>query len=134
MFQWPHGSFNSFPGTWPLPSYGNPADTWNTLSLSSDRRDVQSFPLDERVERREEAHSDRLVGFKRWYAAMLVVVDRMWWQQRLAGLRLILGFRELYNTHNTSGKQHLHLLGSTFHTWGCVLGHAFFIYFLILFM
>lgn len=48
--------------------YGSPADTWNTLSLSSEF----FCPLDERVERRGGAHSDRLVGFKCWYAAAVV--------------------------------------------------------------
>lgn len=80
--QWPPGGFNSFPGPRTPLNYGNPPDTWNTLSFSSDTGTAErmsrvvffSLLLDERVERREEVHSDRFVGLKRWYAAMLAVV------------------------------------------------------------
>lgn len=49
-----------------------------TLSVSSDTSAAEgmsmSVSLDEGVERRGEVHTDRLVGLKRWYAAMLAAV------------------------------------------------------------
>lgn len=77
--------FNSFPGLWRPPNYRNPPDTWTSLRFSPDAGTAErmcrvffflspSSSFGWEVGKETEVHSDRLVGLKCWYAAMLADV------------------------------------------------------------